>query len=105
MIQAGCPDGAGTGGPGYEFDNENHPELKHDSEGVLAMANRGPNTNGSQFYITLGSAPHLDGGYTVFGKVISGIETIQKIGKVDINAYNHKPETDVVIKKVSILRD
>ncbi|MAX67509.1 MAG: peptidylprolyl isomerase [Bacteriovoracaceae bacterium] len=104
MIQAGCPHGMGTGGPGYEFDNEHHPDLKHDSEGVLAMANRGMNTNGSQFYITLAPTPHLDGGYTVFGKVIEGMDTVKAIGKVDINPYNHKPDHDVVIKKVKISR-
>lgn len=105
MIQAGCPNGMGTGGPGYEFDNESHPELHHDSEGILAMANRGMNTNGSQFYITLAPTPHLDGGYTVFGKVINGMDTIKAIGKVSIDPYNHKPDTDVVINSVTIIRD
>jgi cyclophilin family peptidyl-prolyl cis-trans isomerase len=105
MIQAGCPEGMGTGGPGYEFDNENHPELSHDSEGVLAMANRGPDTNGSQFYITLGPTPHLDGGYTIFGKVISGIETIQTIGKAEGHPSNNKPNEDIIIKSVSIIRE
>lgn len=104
MIQAGCPHGMGTGGPGYEFDNESHPDLQHNSEGILAMANRGPNTNGSQFYITLAATPHLDGGYTVFGKVTSGMETVKAIGDVDVNPYNHKPDTDVTINKVTILR-
>ena len=103
MIQAGCPQGMGTGGPGYEFDNENHPELSHDSEGVLAMANRGPNTNGSQFYITLGPTPHLDGGYTIFGKVSKGIETIKSIGGVR-TAPGDRPLEDVVIESVTINR-
>ena len=103
MIQAGCPQGMGTGGPGYEFDNENHPELSHDSEGILAMANRGPNTNGSQFYITLGPTPHLDGGYTIFGKVSSGIDTIKSIGGVR-TAPGDRPLEDVVIKSVKINR-
>lgn len=105
MIQAGCPDGMGTGGPGYEFDNENHPELSHDSEGILAMANRGPDTNGSQFYITLAPTPHLDGGYTIFGKITSGMDTIQNIGNVEIDQYNHKPNTDIIINKVTITRN
>jgi cyclophilin family peptidyl-prolyl cis-trans isomerase len=105
MIQAGCPNGMGTGGPCYEFDNESHPELTHDSEGILAMANRGPNTNGSQFYITLAPTPHLDGGYTVFGKVIGGMDTIKTIGAVEIDPSNHKPNDDVSIKKVTIIRD
>lgn len=103
MIQAGCPDGMGTGGPGYEFDNENHADLSHDSEGVLAMANRGPNTNGSQFYITLGATPHLDGGYTIFGKVVKGIETIKAIGTTP-TAPGDRPLEDVVIKSVTIQR-
>lgn len=105
MIQAGCPNGMGTGGPGYEFDNENHPDLSHDSEGVLAMANRGKDTNGSQFYITLAPTPHLNGGYTVFGKVVKGIEVVREIGKVGCNPYNNKPDTDVVINSVKIIRD
>jgi cyclophilin family peptidyl-prolyl cis-trans isomerase len=105
MIQAGCPHGMGVGGPGYEFDNERHPELKHDSEGILAMANRGPNTNGSQFYITLGPTPHLDGGYTVFGKITSGMDTIRSIGKVECDPRNNKPLKDVVINSVKIIRD
>ena len=103
MIQAGCPDGMGTGGPGYEFDNENHADLSHDSEGILAMANRGPNTNGSQFYITLGETPHLDGGYSIFGKVIKGIETIKAIGTTP-TAPGDRPLEDVVIKSVTIQR-
>lgn len=103
MIQAGCPQGMGTGGPGYEFDNENHPELSHDSEGVLAMANRGPNTNGSQFYITLGPTPHLDGGYTIFGKVTNGIDVIKSIGGV-ATASGDRPLEDVVIESVTIDR-
>lgn len=105
MIQAGCPEGMGIGGPGYEFRNENHPELKHDSEGIMAMANRGPDTNGSQFYITLGATPHLDGGYTVFGKVKSGIETIRKIGSAPTDRWNgDRPHEDITINKVTIIR-
>lgn len=105
MIQAGCPLGNGTGGPGYEFDNENHPELSHDSEGILAMANRGPNTNGSQFYITLGPTPHLDGGYTIFGKVSEGMDTIKKIGSTKTNRLEgDRPYEDIVIESVTINR-
>jgi len=105
MIQAGCPHGMGTGGPGYEFDNENDPELSHDTEGVLAMANRGPDTNGSQFYITLAPTPHLDGGYTVFGKVVNGMDVVKSMGTVDVDPYNHKPDTDIMINKVTIIRE
>lgn len=105
MIQAGCPQGRGTGGPGYEFDNENHPELKHDSEGILAMANRGPNTNGSQFYITLAATPHLDGGYTIFGKVKDGMDIVKEIGSVRTDKFNgDRPYDDVVINSVTIIR-
>lgn len=103
MIQAGCPDGQGTGGPGYEFANEDHPELKHNSEGILAMANRGRDTNGSQFYITLAPTPHLDGGYTIFGKVISGMETVKAIGKTE-TGYMDRPVEDITITKVDIVR-
>lgn len=103
MAQAGCPNGMGTGGPGYEFVNENHPESSHDGEGVLAMANRGPDTNGSQFYITLAPTPHLDGGYTIFGKVKTGMETIKTIGSVETGNQD-KPRTDIVINKVTIIR-
>ena len=72
MIQTGCPDGNGTGGPGYQFDDECCAELRHDSPGVLSMANAGPGTNGSQFFITHVETPWLDGNHTVFGKVVSG---------------------------------
>ena len=103
MIQAGCPDGMGTGGPGYEFDNENHPELTFDSEGLLAMANRGPNTNGSQFFITLGATPHLNGGYTIFGKVSEGMDIVKNIGATR-TAPGDRPLEDVVIQSVKIVR-
>ena len=83
MIQGGCPEGSGTGGPGYNFDDECTAELRHDSAGVLSMANAGPRTNGSQFFITHGPTPHLDGKHTVFGKVTDGLEVVNEIQQGD----------------------
>ena len=101
MIQGGDPTGTGTGGPGYTIKDEFSSKLTHEGAGVLSMANAGPNTGGSQFFITLRACPWLDGKHAVFGKVTKGMNVVYKIGKVKTDG-NDKPLEPVIIKKVTI---
>ena len=103
VLQGGDPLGQGYGGPGYQFEDEFHPDLRHDRAGILSMANAGPNTNGSQFFITLGPTPHLDRRHSVFGAVVKGLDVIEQIGKVKTGP-NDRPVTPVVMNKVTIER-
>ena len=101
MIQGGDPTGTGRGGPGYEFDDEFHDDLGHDGPGMLSMANSGPDTNGSQFFITLDAQSHLDGRHAVFGEVVEGTNVVEEIGSVPTDG-DDRPREEVAIEGVTI---